>query len=240
MHLPSSSSVLRDRLFYARFYSRPPSEIEIIDKTPTSFYMNRTLSESPTTLTPNSDLAFSATSGFFSSSECSSSESTSSYTKRRRTTAPIIQERLNTYESACVRPILVQHPTLNTVKQKLQSLSRRSPPSLVNSINSLQRPTEQINATSIEKFNATDIDRPSSLVSNQIKETPSSTLSRINEQSILFDSSKRYLSKSTSQLCDSVSMNQRENGETSTSSSSSRNILDIIQEELVNIQPDKH
>ncbi|CAF1683294.1 unnamed protein product, partial [Adineta ricciae] len=102
MHLPSS---LRDRSFYAKFYSRHPSEIEIIDKTQPPSSALRTLSQSPTTIIPIlSDVTSSHTSGFFSSSDCSSSESTSSHTRRRRTTAPTIQERLNTYESACIRP----------------------------------------------------------------------------------------------------------------------------------------
>jgi hypothetical protein len=58
----------------------------------------------------------------------------------------------------------------------------------------------------------------------------SSSNSSINEKSILLDSSKRYLSKSTSQLCDQSSIDIKEEQV----SPSSRNILDVIQEELVN------
>jgi hypothetical protein len=54
--------------------------------------------------------------------------------------------------------------------------------------------------------------------------------SKINEKSIALDSSKRYLSKSTSQLCDQSLNNNKEEQV----SPSSRNILDVIQEELVN------
>lgn len=222
MHLPSS---IRDRSFYAKFYSRPPSEIEIIDKIPSSSSSSssvlRTLSESPTTITPLSDVSSSATSGFFSSSDCSSSESTSSYTKRRRTTAPIIQERLNTYESACTRPSLPL-PSLLLSKQKIQCIS----PSLVDQIIPQQIPAEQTNTLLMNTSNLIDNDPLKSLI--RIHDD-SSIKSRINDKSISLDSSKRYLSKSTSQLCDQLSIDNKEEQV----SPKSRNILDVIQEELV-------
>jgi hypothetical protein len=223
MHLLSP---IRDRSFYAKFYSRHPSEIEIIDKgsaSPSSSCVLRTLSESPTAITPLSDISSSAiTSGFFSSSDCSSSESTSSYTKRRRTTAPIIQERLNTYESACHRPGLPL-PSLILSKQKTQSISILSPPSLVNDILPQQIPAEQIKPLLINTSNLIDNNTSKSIMIIQDD-------SRINEKAIVLDSSKRYLSKSTSQLCDQSLNNNKEEQV----SPPSRNILDVIQEELVN------
>jgi hypothetical protein len=230
MHLPPSSS-LRDRSFYAKYYSRHPSEIEIIDKLPSSSSscVQRTLSESPTTITPLSDVLSSATSGFLSSSDCSSSESTSSYTRRRRTTAPIIQERLNTYELANVRPSLPL-PSLISFKQKTQSISALS---LVNQIIPLQIPAEQI-TSSLLTNTSNLVDNDTSKSEKIIQDDSSSLLrSRINENSISLDLSKRYLSKSTSQLCDQLSISAKEEGEEEVSSSSSRNILDVIQEELV-------
>lgn len=221
MHLPSS---LRDRSFYVKFYSRHPSEIEIIDKIPSSTCALRTLSESPTTITPLSDVLSSGTSGFFSLSDCSSSESTSSYTKRRRTTAPTIQERLNTYESACTRPSLPL-PSLLLCKQKTLS-----PPSLVNQIIPQQISVGQIQPLVKNTSNLIDNDTLKTVMMIQDDDESSSSNSRINEKSILLDSSKRYLSKSTSQLCDQSSIDIKEEQV----SPSSRNILDVIQEELVN------
>jgi hypothetical protein len=230
MHLPSS---MRDRSFYAKFYSRHPSEIEIIDKVPSSSSSSssscalRTLSESPTAITPLSDVTSSATSGFFSSSDCSSSESTGSYTKRRRIAAPTIQERLNTYESACIRPSLPL-PSLILSKQKTQSISARSPTPLVNQIIPQQIPAEQTTKPLlINTSNLIDNDISKSVI---MIPDDSSIETRINEKSISLDSSKRYLSKSTSQLCDQSSNNNEEERVSSTS----RSILDVIQEELVN------
>jgi hypothetical protein len=223
MHIPSS---MRDRSFYAKFYSRHPSEIEIIDKIPPSSSSScvlRTLSESPTIITPLSDVSLSATSGFFSSSDCSSSESTGSYTKRRRTTAPTIQERLNTYESACIRPNLPL-PSLILSKQKTQSISALSSPVLVNQILSEQIPAEQTKPLLMNTSNLIDNDTLKSMTMIQ------DDSSIINENSISLDSSKRYLSKSTSQLYDQSLNNIKEEQISSTS----RNILDVIQEELVN------
>ncbi len=222
MHLPSS---MRDRFFYAKFYSRHPSEIEIIEKIPSSSYVLRTLSESPTAITPLSDVLSSGTSGFFSSSDCSSSESSGSYTKRRRTTAPTIQERLNTYESACTRPSLPL-PSLILSKQKTQSISALSPPSLVNKIIPQQIPAEQTTPLLMNTSNLIDNDISKSVI---MIHDDSLIESRLNEKSILLDSSKRYLSKSTSQLCDHSFNNIKEEQVSSTS----RNILDVIQEELV-------
>jgi len=225
MHIPSS---MRDRSFYAKFYSRHPSEIEIIDKIPSSSSscVLRTLSESPTIITPLSDVSLSATSGFFSSSDCSSSESTGSYTKRRRTTAPTIQERLNTYESACIRPNLPL-PSLILSKQKTQSISALSSPVLVNQILPEQIPAEQTKPLLMNTSNLIDNDQLKSMTMIQ---DDSSIISIINENSISLDSSKRYLSKSTSQLYDPSLNNIKEEQISSTS----RNILDVIQEELVN------
>jgi len=218
MHLPT---FIRDRSFYVNFYSRHPSEIEIIDINPSSCAL-RTLSESPTSITPLSDGSSSVTSGFFSSSDCSSSESTGSYTKRRRTTAPTIQERLNTYESVFNRPSLPL-PSLILSKQKTQSSSALSPPSLVNQIIPQQIPAEQTRPLLRNTFNLIDNDTSKSVILIQDD-------SSINEKSISLDSSKRYLSKSTSQLCHQSFDNDKEEPISPTS----RNILDIIQEELVN------
>jgi len=217
MHLPSS---LRDRSFYAKFYSRPPSEIEIIEKTPSSNL--RTLSQSPTAITPLSDGLSSTTSGFLSSSDCSSSsESTTSYTKRRRTTGPIIQERLNTYESAFIRTNVLA-PSIIISKQKNQLKSvRPCSSSLVN-----QTMSGQI---SIEQTKSSNLINTDTSKSDMIIHDESSIDSTINQQYIPFDSSKRYLSKSTSQLCEQ-SFNQSFDEQIS---SPSRNILDMIQEELV-------
>jgi hypothetical protein len=228
MHLPST---VRDRSFYAKFYSRHPSEIEIIDKiqTSSSSCALRTLSESPTTITPISDVTSSVTSGFFSSSDCSSSESTTSYTKRRRTTAPIIQERLNTYESACTRPSLPL-PSLLLSKPKTQSVSVLSSSALVNQISPQQIPTKQIKKLLIDTSNLVANDTSKSVI--MVQDNSSSSNSRINEKSILLDSSKRYLSKSTSELCVQSSNNIKEDEVPS----SSRSILDIIHEELVSIK----
>lgn len=224
MHLPST---VRDRSFYANFYSRNPSEIEIIDKIPSaSSCVLRILSEIPTPITPLSDLSSYTTSGFFSSSEYSSSESTGSYTRRRRTTGPTIQERLNTYESACSRPSLPL-PSLITSKQKTQSISALSTQPLVNQILPQQVPAEQRASFLTNTSNSVDNDTSQSLT---IIQTNSSSLkSKINESPMSLDTCKRYLSKSTSQLCDQ-SIN---NGKEEQVSSSSRNILDVIQEELV-------
>jgi len=228
MHLPST---VRDRSFYAKFYSRHPSEIEIIDKIQTSSSSTlRTLSESPTTITPISDVTSSVTSGFFSSSDCSSSESTTSYTKRRRTTAPIIQERLNTYESACTRPSLPL-PSLLLSKPKTQSVSVLSSSALVNQIIPQQIPTKQIKTLLIDTSNLVANDTSKSVIMVQDNSSSSSN-SRINEKSISLDSSKRYLSKSTSELCVQSSNNVKEDEVPS----SSRSILDIIHEELVSIK----
>lgn len=228
MHLPSS---IRDRSFYAKFYSRPPSEIEIIDKIPSSSCVSRTLSESPTTIIPLSDVSSSVTSGFFSSSDCSSSESTGSYTRRRRTTAPIIQERLNTYESACITRPSLPLPSLFLSKQKIQSISSRSPPILVNQIIPQQIPAEQTKSLLINTSNLIDDDDNNDTLKSMIIIHNDSTIeTRSNEQIISLDSSKRYLSKSTSQLCDQSLMNDTNESV----SPSSRNILDVIQEELVN------
>jgi hypothetical protein len=224
MHLPSS---LRDRSFYIKFYSRHPSEIEIIDKVPSSSCALRTLSESPTAITPLSDVSSSGNSGFFSFSDCSSSESTSSYTKRRRTTAPTIQERLNTYESACTRPSLPL-PSLILSKQKTLS-----PPSLVNQIIIPQQIlVEQIQPLLLNTSNLIDNDTSKSVTMIQDDDDDDESLSsnlRINEKTIALDSSKRYLSKSTSQLCDQSLIHVKEEQV----SPSTRNILDVIQEELV-------
>lgn len=219
MHLPSS---VRDRSFYAKFYSRPPSEIEIIEKTPSSSSNLRTLSQSPTAITPLSDGFSSITSGFLSSSDCSSSsESTTFYTKRRRTTGPIIQERLNTYESAFIRPNVLT-PSIIVSKQKNQLKSPRPCSSLVNQIMSGQ--------ISIEQTKSSNLINTDTSKSDMIIHDESSIDSTINQQYIPFDSSKRYLSKSTSQLCEQ-SFNQSFDEQIS---SPSRNILDMIQEELVN------
>ncbi|CAF1367131.1 unnamed protein product [Adineta steineri] len=242
MHLPSS---VRDRSFYAKFYSRHPSEIEIIDKIQSSSSTTtlRTLSESPTTITPISDVISSTTSGFFSSSDCSSSESTSSYTKRRRTTAPIIQERLNTYESACTRPSLPL-PSLLTCKLKTQSISTLTSSSLVNQTIPQQIPPKQTKTLLKNTSSLIDNDTSKSILIIQDKSSSSSSSSSssfsnsiINEKSISLDSSKRYLSKSTSQLCDPSLNNIKED---QVSSSSSRNILDVIQEELSEIRRADH
>ncbi|CAF0726825.1 unnamed protein product [Rotaria sordida] len=239
MHLPSS---VRDRSFYAKFYSRHPSEIEIIDKIPSSLPPSsssssscvlRILSEIPTTITPLSDVFSSATSGFFSSSECSSSESTSSYTKRRRITAPIIQERLNTYESACTRPSLPL-PSFVLSKQKTQSISVLSTPSLVNQIIPQQKPAEQTTLFLTNTTNLIDNDSSKSII--MIQTNSSSLDSKINEKSISLDSSKKYLSKSTSQLCDPSLNNVKEEQVLS----SSRSILDVIQNELSEIRRADH
>lgn len=231
MHLPSFVVPQRDRSFYANFYCRPPSEIEIIEKSSTTKPFNiRTISESPITLIPICDAISNGTSGCFSSSECSSSsESTSSYTRRRRTTAPTIQERLNTYESACHRQRVLQLSAASS-KPNPQLCSRRSPPSLVNSLKPIQRQAEQINSASMEKLNTPEIDQTRLIVKNQTKDKKSST-SRTNEPTKQLDSSKRYLSKSTSQLCETTLM--KSSDEQDSLASSSRNILDIIQEELV-------
>ncbi|UJR37865.1 hypothetical protein I4U23_030555 [Adineta vaga] len=235
MHPPSSA---RDRSFYAKFYSRHPSEIEIIDKiqsSPSSSVL-RTLSQSPTTIIPIlSDVTSTHTSGFFSSSDCSSSESTSSYTKRRRTTAPIIQERLNTYESACTRPSLPL-PSLLSSKQKIQSISTLSSSSLVNPMISQQISIRQT------KNSSNSIDNDTSKSIRIIQDNSSSSLSPtnsiINEKTISLDSSKRYLSKSTSHLCEQSLNNMKD--DPVSSSSSSKNILDIIQEELTEIRRADH
>lgn len=221
MHLPTS---VRDRSFYADFYSRHPSEIEIIDLDPSSSCTLRTLSESPTSITPLSDGTLSVTSGFFSFSDCSSSESTSSLSKRRRPTAPTIQERLNTYESACHRPNLPL-PLLLLSKQKTQSSSALSPSSLVNQRIPRQIPTEQIKPFLINTSNLIDNNICKSVLMAQ------DDLS-IHEKSIALDSSKRYLSKSTSQLCDPSFIDHHKE---EVLPLSSRNILDVIQEELVKI-----
>lgn len=232
MHLPTSVTSVRDRSFYANFYIRHPSEIEIIEKThpvSTSVCVVRTLSESPTTLTPISDVSSSATSAFFSLSDCSSSESTSSYTRRRRTTAPIIQERLNTYESACLRPKLPPTTFLSSkVKPHLIS-----PPTLVNQITPPQRSIEQTDSVLIQTSNYTNNDRSAMDLINQDEPLSSASSSKLirHDPSMSFDSTKRYLSKSTSQLCDPNSTELAE--EQVSVASSSRNILDIIQEELV-------
>ena len=214
---------LRNRSFYAKFYSRNPTEIEIIDSKPSSCIL-RTLSASPATMTPLSDAATSpTTSGFFSSPDCSSSESTSSYTKRRRTTAPTIQERLNTYESACHRPSLPL-PTPIPSKSKPSSL-------LVNQIVPQQTPpVEQTKPKFIKKSHLIANDLPKAVAT--IPDDPSSlsSTSRINAKSISLDSSKRYLSKSASQLCDQSSLDRQDE-----QVSSSRNVLDMIQEELVSV-----
>ena len=221
MHLPT---FIRDRTFYINFYSRHPSEIEIIDisPSPSSSCTLRTLSESPTSITPLSDASSSVTSGFFSSSDCSSSESTGSYTKRRRTTAPTIQERLNRYESVFNRPSLPL-PSLILSKQKTQSSSALSPPSLVNQNIPRQIPAEQTRPLLRNTLSLIDNDTSKAVIMIQDD-------SSINEKSISLDSSKRYLSKSTSQLCHQSFNNDQEEPV----SSSSKNILDIIQEELVN------
>ena len=219
---------LRNRSFYAKFYIRNPTEIEIIDSKPSSCIL-RTLSASPATITPLSDAATSpTTSGFFSSPDCSSSESTSSYTKRRRTTAPTIQERLNTYESACHRPSLPL-PTPVPSKPKPSSMPCRSSSLLVNQIVPQQTPVEQTKPKFIKKSHLVANDLPKAVAT--IHDDPSSSLSstsRINAKSISLDSSKRYLSKSASQLCDQSSLDRQDEPV-----SSSRNVLDIIQEELV-------
>lgn len=221
MHLPTS---IHDRSFYANFYSRDPSEIEIIDLDPSSSCTLRTLSESPTSITPLSDGTLSVTSGFFSFSDCSSSESTSSLSKRRRPTAPTIQQRLNTYESACHRPNLPL-PLLLLSKQKTQSSSALSPPSLVNQRIPRQIPTEQIKPFLINSSNLIDNNTCKSVLLVQDDFS-------INEKSVVLDSSKRFLSKSTSQLCDPSSIDQQKD---EVFPLSSRNILDVIQEELVTI-----
>ncbi|CAF0992718.1 unnamed protein product [Rotaria sp. Silwood1] len=242
MYFPSST---RDRSFYAKFYSRHPSEIEIIDKissssTPSSSSSSscvlRLLSEIPTTITPLSDVTSSATSGFFSSSECSSSESTSSYTKRRRTTAPIIQERLNTYESACSRPSLPL-PSLILSKQKTESISTVSTLSLVNQTIPQQIPADQTTSFLMNTSNLIDNDRSKSVIIIPTNSSSSlSSNSKIHEKSITLDSSKKYLSKSTSQLCDQSLTNVKEEQVPS----SSRSILDVIQEELSEIRRADH
>ena len=225
MHLPSS---LRNRSFYAKFYSRHPSEIEIIDKTPSSSSSNsRILSESPTTITLLSDVSSSATSGCFSSSEYSSSESTSSSTRRRRTTGPIIQERLNTYESACIRPSLPL-PSLTSSIQKTQSISILSAPSLVDQITPQQIPTEQ--TKSLIKNTSSLVSTDTSKSDMMVQTDSASPNCTINEKPMSLHSSRRYLSKSTSHLCDQPLNNVQEEQ----ISSSSQNILDKIQEELVN------
>ena len=222
MHLPLS---IRDRSFYAHFYSRDPSEIEIVDLNPPSSCALRTFSESPTSINPLFDGTSSVTSGFFSSSDCSSSESTSSFTKRRRPTAPTIQARLNTYVSACHRPSLPL-PSLISSKQKTQSTSLLSPSSLVNQRTPRQISTEQIQPLAIN-------------TSNLIENQPAKPVlivqddSLIKEKSVTLNSSKRYLSKSTSQLCDPSPTDHHKDDEEGGSPLSSRNILDVIQEELV-------
>lgn len=238
MHLPTSTTSVRDRSFYANFYSRHPSEIEIIEKISTqpssSSCVVRTLSESPTTLTPISDVSLSGTSAFFSLSDCSSSESTSSYTRRRRTTAPIIQERLNTYESACIRTKLPQ-TTILSLKTKSQLIS---PPTLVNQQTPPQRSSiEQTKCLVIQTSNYTNNDLllKTDLLNNH-DETSSSKLTH-QDQSISLESTKRYLSKSTSQLCETMSTEILEEQESVTSSS--KNILDIIQEELVSFEEEE-
>ncbi|CAF2731355.1 unnamed protein product [Rotaria sp. Silwood2] len=245
MHLPSS---VRDRSFYSKFYSRHPSEIEIIDKISSSppppplppppppsssSSVLRILSEIPITITPLSDVSSSATSGFFSSSECSSSESTSSYTKRRRTTAPIIQERLNTYELVCSRPSLPL-PSLILSKQKTESISAVSTPSLVNQTIPQQIPAEQTTSFLTNTSNLIDNDSSKSVIT--IQTNSSSLNSKINEKSISLESSKKYLSKSTSQLCDQSLTNVKEEQVPS----SSRSILDVIQDELSEIRRADH
>ena len=214
---------IRDRSFYANFYSRHPSEIEIIDLDPSSSCVLRTLSESPTSINPLFDGTSSVTSGFFSSSDCSSSESTSSFTKRRRPTAPTIQARLNTYESACHRPSLPL-PSLISSKQKPQSTSVLSPSSLVNQRIPRQISTEQIKPLVINTSNLIDNEpsKPMFIIQDD---------SSINDKSMTLNSSKRYLWKSTSQRCEQSSTDDHK--EDVLPLSSSRNILDVIQEELV-------
>ncbi|CAF1090643.1 unnamed protein product [Adineta ricciae] len=232
MHLPS---FLRDRSFYAKFYSRHPSEIEIIDKTQPSSSALRTLSQSPTTIIPILfDVTSSHTSGFFSSSDCSSSESTSSHTRRRRTTAPTIQERLNTYESACIRPN-PPLPSSPSSKQTTPSIPNLSSPTLVNPINS-QQTKNPMNLTNNDPSKSITPVQDNSSSSSSSSLSPSYSI--VKNKTISLDSSKRYLSKSTSQLCDQ-SLNHIKDDQGS-SSSSSRNILDVIQEELSEIRRADH
>lgn len=227
MHLPS---FVRDRSFYANFYCRNPSEIEIIDKissSSSSSYALRISSETSTVTTPLSDASsIIVTSGFLSSSECSSSESTTSYTKRRRTTAPIIQERLNTYESACIRPSLPLS-SLASNKQKTQSSSTISTPSLVNKASNQEIIVEQTPSLLTNTSNLIDTDTSKTFI--PIERNSSTLNSTIDEQSVTLDSCKKYLSKSTSQLCERSLNNVKEEE----IPSSSRSILDVIQEELV-------
>ncbi|CAF3313795.1 unnamed protein product [Rotaria socialis] len=237
------SSSVRDRSFYANFYCRHPSEIEIIDKFPpiipssssasSPSYALRISSEIPTATTPLSDVCLSAASGFFSSSECSSSESTGSYTKRRRTTAPVIQERLNTYESARIRPSLpLSSVTLS--KQKIQSISAVSTPSLVNSIAPQQIPAEQTTSFLTNTTNLIDNDASKPLITNEANSSSLNT--SINEKLIPLGSCKKILSKSTSQLCDRLLNDVKEEQV----SASSKSILDVIQDELSEIRRADH